>query len=135
MANHGGTFKFEICRRGSWEIRETEDCFKPLQLANGNWSYEIEGKDGPGQRFIQVILPRDLECERCVLRWHWKTANNWGRCEDGSDQVGCGPQETYRNCADIAVGHNLGVRGLTDVRNGMNDWKIHLYGGRDRRFK
>lgn len=38
-------------------------------------------------------------------------ANNWGTCSDGTEAVGCGPQETYRNCADITVGNNHGVRG------------------------
>jgi hypothetical protein len=30
--------------------------------------------------------------------------NNWGICEDGSGAVGCGDyQETFVNCADIAI--------------------------------
>lgn len=29
--------------------------------------------------------------------------NNWGRCENGTSKVGCGPQETFRGCADVAV--------------------------------
>ena len=29
--------------------------------------------------------------------------NNWGRCSDGLYRVGCGPQETYINCADVAI--------------------------------
>ena len=28
---------------------------------------------------------------------------NWGKCEDGSSRTGCGPQEEYYNCADIAI--------------------------------
>ena len=41
-----------------------------------------------------------------------KLANNWGRCPNGTQAVGCGPQETYRNCADISVDHDgNGVRG------------------------
>lgn len=38
-------------------------------------------------------------------------ANNWGICENGTEAIGCGPQETYRNCADIAVQHGSGIRG------------------------
>lgn len=54
------------------------------------------------------------------------TANNWGKCEDGDHQVGCGPQETYRNCGDIAVKHDLGVRGVTDVKNnGVDGKRVH----------
>lgn len=28
---------------------------------------------------------------------------NWGKCEDGSSRIGCGPQEEYYNCADISI--------------------------------
>ena len=38
-------------------------------------------------------------------------ANNWGVCENGNAGIGCGPQETYRNCADIVVRHEMGIRG------------------------
>lgn len=30
-------------------------------------------------------------------------ALNWGKCDDGSSRTGCGPQEEYYNCADIAI--------------------------------
>lgn len=40
-----------------------------------------------------------------------RAANNWGLCDDGKEAMGCGPQETYRNCVDITVGHSLGIRG------------------------
>lgn len=33
------------------------------------------------------------------------TGNNWGICPDGKGKIGCGPQETFRNCADISVGN------------------------------
>lgn len=29
--------------------------------------------------------------------------NNWGTCSDGTEAVGCGAQETFVNCADIAI--------------------------------
>ena len=29
--------------------------------------------------------------------------NNWGKCEDGTSGMGCGPQETFRSCADIKI--------------------------------
>ena len=38
-------------------------------------------------------------------------ANNWGVCGNGTGATGCGPQETYRNCADVSVGHEYGIRG------------------------
>lgn len=31
------------------------------------------------------------------------SGNTWGECEDGSHAVGCGPQETFMSCSDIAI--------------------------------
>ena len=44
--------------------------------------------------------------------------NNWGKCDDGSGAVGCGPQETFRGCADVEiVSHPL----LSSVRSDSID--------------
>lgn len=84
---------------------------------------------GPGT--MQYIIPRDFQCDHCVLHWFWSTANtcnppgvidyfdgpnkpNWGDCKGESGAVGgvarqqrpCGgPKfaEEYMQCADIAV--------------------------------
>lgn len=114
VANHGGIFNFEMCWRNSFNEKETESCFEKLQLVDGRSEYLLDFNSGPGKRIIQVKLPKDRTCDKCVLRWHWKSGNNWGRCADGSHQVGCGPQETYRNCADIAVNYEGGIRGPSD---------------------
>jgi hypothetical protein len=29
--------------------------------------------------------------------------NNWGTCSNGTSGLGCGPQETFRSCADIRI--------------------------------
>lgn len=29
--------------------------------------------------------------------------NMWGRCENGTEGIGCGRPETFRNCADISI--------------------------------
>lgn len=105
---------------------ETESCFERLSLVDGTSDYLINQNSGPGSRLIQVKLPKDKKCDRCILRWHWKSANNWGQCADGSHQVGCGPQETYRNCADIAVNHEGGVRGPNDNSINSNDVRYRL---------
>lgn len=34
------------------------------------------------------------------------SANNWGKCLGGGKAVGCGPQETFRNCADVQIYSN-----------------------------
>ena len=37
-------------------------------------------------------------------------ANNYGTCPDGSGALGCGDQETYRQCSDITIGGGEGGR-------------------------
>lgn len=39
-----------------------------------------------------------------MLQWKYVAGNNWGTCADGSGAVGCGPQEEFRACADVAIG-------------------------------
>ncbi|RXG62232.1 hypothetical protein Avbf_10632, partial [Armadillidium vulgare] len=29
--------------------------------------------------------------------------NNWGQCGNGTGRLGCGPQETFKNCADVSI--------------------------------
>ena len=33
--------------------------------------------------------------------------NSWGVDENGTGCVGCGPQEQFRGCADVAIGDNF----------------------------
>ena len=57
-----------------------------------------------GLHNLTLQLPADLTCSHCVLQWTWTCANSWGLC-DSSDRgaLGCGPQETFRACSDIAI--------------------------------
>jgi hypothetical protein len=55
-------------------------------------------------------------CFQCILQWTYITGNTWGLgpqnpffnthdCRtDKEPKTGCGPQETFRNCADICIG-------------------------------
>ncbi|XP_022664178.1 uncharacterized protein LOC111251662 [Varroa destructor] len=121
VANHLGYFEFALCPRNDSGVRETEDCFQPLRVKSLN-STEVlveEGKmryrlnnDRKGLFNLVATLPKDISCSKCILRWHWRSANNWGTCDNGTQATGCGPQETYRNCADVSIGPVLmGIRG------------------------
>ena len=49
--------------------------------------------------------------------------NNWGKCEDGiTAAVGCGPQETFRGCADIEIVSHP----LLSALSGSSDDSIRL---------
>lgn len=102
-ANHLGSFRFHLCQLMNVHHVETEECFQehPLQLADG--SYEIPVPRSKAKFDIPIRLPANFTCERCVLRWHYRTGNNWGECDDGTGRLGCGPQENFRNCADISI--------------------------------
>lgn len=68
-------------------------------------------------------LPVDLHSRHGAFKTYHKTTldvilflniffspkgNNWGICPDGSGQVGCGNQEQFRGCADVAVDRHVG---------------------------
>lgn len=42
-------------------------------------------------------------CEHCVIQWRYIAGNNWGTCSNGTTGMGCGHQEEFRACADIAI--------------------------------
>ncbi|KAL7286075.1 hypothetical protein TKK_0019592 [Trichogramma kaykai] len=101
-ANHDGYFQFAVCPLD--DQAETEECFEahPLLLAkDGSDKYYVGKKSG--RLDIDLTLPKNLKCQQCSLRWHYHTANMWGMCENGRGQMGCGPQENYRTCSDVAI--------------------------------
>lgn len=51
-------------------ISETEECFIPL-MVNGEKYYRLESNIF-GNISLSVQLPSNVECEHCVLRWHWR---------------------------------------------------------------
>ncbi|XP_023246711.1 uncharacterized protein LOC106644010 [Copidosoma floridanum] len=102
-ANHLGYFEFSLCPLNSSKDIETEECFDahPIHLADGNLRYQL-GKRG-GFIKIQAVLPENMKCPHCVLRWHYRTGNNWGICKDRTGRLGCGNQEIFRGCADVSI--------------------------------
>lgn len=37
------------------------------------------------------------------LQWTYTTGNRWGQCSDGTQGLGCGPQEMFRACSDVSI--------------------------------
>ncbi|GLV37061.1 uncharacterized protein CBL_02108 [Carabus blaptoides fortunei] len=108
-ANHNGHFEFRLCPNYR---NTTQDCLDKYVLRLARMKSE-EGMDPLGYRYfprdgnkiyeIKYRLP-DLSCSHCVLQWIYIAGNNWGTCPNGTGAVGCGPQEEFRACADIAIG-------------------------------
>ncbi|KYQ47597.1 hypothetical protein ALC60_13353 [Trachymyrmex zeteki] len=101
---HLGYFEFSLCPLKNKKL-ETEKCFNtyPLPMADGKgYKYPITS-NYPEDYTISLVLPKNVTCKQCVIRWNYRTGDNWGTCEDGTQAVGCGPQETFRNCADVTI--------------------------------
>ncbi|XP_055624381.1 uncharacterized protein LOC129767465 [Toxorhynchites rutilus septentrionalis] len=103
-ANHMGRFELFLCP----QYDATQECFDrfPLFLSgtSNEVRYMIPPESGKTEIFkYRVKLPHFLTCPRCVMQWTYYTGNMWGRCDNGTEGVGCGKPETFRNCADISI--------------------------------
>merc|ERR1712130_26723 len=67
------------------------------------WGHRGSSPLGTGYWNSTVILPADMTCSQCILQWTYTAGNDWGTCENGTQAVGCGPQEQFRACADIEI--------------------------------
>lgn len=68
-----------------------------------------------------------MECEQCVLQWQYIAGNNWGICANGNGAVGCGDQEQFRACADVAIGKGSAsvipkIKPITEVQPYTEKW-------------
>lgn len=98
-AYHRGYWIFKICPDPN---NKEQSCFDqyPVELENGGVRYY---PPHGGTYYLNYRLPTDLSCEHCVLQWRYVAGNNWGVCEDGSEGLGCGKQETFGACSDITI--------------------------------
>lgn len=125
-ANHKGFFEFRLCPKQSAEELVTQECLDQhlLILSDGSTRFPV---DPTSIYFFPIVqLPVGVVCEHCVIQWKYTTGtksirvsfyqphvtstlylyptgNNWGICEDGTGANGCGNQETFVNCADVAI--------------------------------
>lgn len=107
-ASHMGYFEFRVCPNKSAK----QSCLDEnvLQVLNGSPSRpnltdlktRFYPRNGSCVYEMQALLP-DFTCDQCVLQWRYVAGNNWGMCTDGNGAVGCGPQEEFRSCSDIAI--------------------------------
>ncbi|EDW81638.1 uncharacterized protein Dwil_GK12182 [Drosophila willistoni] len=107
--NHLGYFEFHLCNLDAFGS-ESEDCFNQNALRFPDGSDRLHIGTQAGEFDVTVLLPEQVTCNHCVLRWTYTGANNWGLCDDsGNGALGCGPQETFKNCADVSVfwGRNM----------------------------
>ncbi|XP_046357282.2 uncharacterized protein LOC124135775 isoform X2 [Haliotis rufescens] len=101
-ANHGGYFQFYLCS----QPRLSEACFRehPLYVVGEGYKHKLRTLRSPLFEKVQLQLPRGTSCDHCVLQWRWNCAQSYGMdWETGIYCKGCGQQEQFWNCADIAI--------------------------------
>lgn len=104
-ANHNGFFEFRVCEEPKGTTQECLD--KNVLKIEGRDGTKFFPRDGNKVYEMKYRLPEGLECAHCVLQWRYIAGNNWGTCGNGTEAVGCGPQEEFRACADIAIGEQF----------------------------
>ncbi|CAL1265993.1 unnamed protein product [Larinioides sclopetarius] len=104
-ANHLGYFEFKICPNNNTKKIVEQSCLDKylLQLADGSGTRFYVKPWYLGLTDIKLQLPKELTCSQCVLQWQYRGENNWGLCSNGMQKLGCGPQETFRSCTDVAI--------------------------------
>jgi len=101
--SHMGFFEFRLCSSPGTGAGETQACFNQNLLQRADGGGTRVQVSGTGWYRNQFRLPANVRCTRCVLQWNYRAGNNWGWCPDGTGALGCGPQETFRGCSDIAI--------------------------------
>ncbi|CAD5120221.1 DgyrCDS8793 [Dimorphilus gyrociliatus] len=108
-ANHRGWFEFRICSQDTAGNPITNECFDNniLEFEDGSKRWHLLQSENKPYHF-KVKLPDNLECQNCVIQWKWNCGNSWGQDPgSGSGCVGCGPQEQFYGCSDVAIGKNF----------------------------
>lgn len=105
--NHQGWFITKLCPVDNPDQIVTQECFDQhvLPIAGTNNDKYYIPKDTPKTAMLEyeVTLPVGVTCSQCVIQWTWKSGNTWGTCKNGTEGMGCGDQEMFRNCADIQI--------------------------------
>merc|ERR1712168_209376 len=103
-ASHLGYFEVRI---GEFDNKDTSGDNEGklngylMKLVKGGTKYRIT-TNGRRAHKIQLRLPSNLSCKRCVLQWWYRTGNSWG-CDKEGCGLGHGNQEHFVNCADVSI--------------------------------
>ncbi|TRY70449.1 hypothetical protein TCAL_02381 [Tigriopus californicus] len=104
-ANHKGHFVFKLCANNNLFSDPNQDCFDETVLEvlpHMEPQFNVT-TDNTGTYALKLRLPANVTCKQCILQWTYTCGNNWGVCPDGTGALGCGPQEMFRACSDIAI--------------------------------
>ena len=124
-APHGGRWQFGVCPvpDGASDADErrvvTQQCMDRNKLINmdkKNAGYGTQfwwfGKRTDGVYELDMKLPDNIQCKRCVLQWHWESGNSCTipgtpsseTLSDKKDSCeGAQNLEEFWNCADVTI--------------------------------
>lgn len=128
-ANHWGRFEMYLCPNNNPKYEATQSCFDrfPLYVAGTrdvSFHIPLDSKKKEVFRY-KVRLPPYVTCTQCVIQWSYYTGNMWGICPNGTEGLGCGRPETFRNCADVTI--VTSTAGLPPLFIGQQDNPFLLY--------
>lgn len=118
-ANHKGYFEFKLCANDDPRKQVTQDCLDQYVLevvspSVGDTKYPVPNTIGYQNLQVQVRLPSGVRCRDCLFQWKYNAGNSWGvDANTGRGCIGCGNQEQFYGCADIAIGHADIAEGLS----------------------
>ncbi|XP_045212254.2 uncharacterized protein LOC123563489 isoform X2 [Mercenaria mercenaria] len=109
-ANHKGWMEFKICPNDDPLKTVTQECLDryvlPLAETRSR-KYHVPNKNGYQKLRIKLKLPQNVKCKACLFQWMYNAGNSWGTDKvTGRGCVGCGNQEQFYGCADIAIGYD-----------------------------
>lgn len=133
-ANHMGYFEFRICPNNNPRKPASQMCLDKHILQKTNGDGGLRYYPGPGNKVFEMHyqLPKDLTCRQCVFQWRYIAGNNWGRCNNGTEAVGCGPQEEFRACSDVTITESDGS--ADDTINTLVDPEVYVPRDQDEKY-
>ena len=128
-AYHQGYFQMRLCPHNRRDRPVAQTCLDMhlLSRVNGNHMY-YPAKPEPGGRYkISYQLPSDLTCDLCVLQWRYVAGNSWGKCDNGTEGIGCGAQvyDYVFTIHEISYYFSVGrVQSLCRHQDNLHQWVV-----------
>ncbi|XP_048759712.1 uncharacterized protein LOC125669290 isoform X3 [Ostrea edulis] len=120
-APHKGYMEFRLCPNDDPRKKITQKCLDDFLLTI------IESKSTrypvtiAGKYKFKLQLPESVRCRNCVLQWRYNTGNSWGvDPKTNRGCIGCGNQEQFYGCSDIAIGYTDLEPGFSLITNQMS---------------
>jgi len=128
-AYHQGFFEFRLCPLNTMSRPTSQACLDKhiMQQEYGGEKFYPPTPDQNGRFWLRYRLPSDTTCQNCVLQWRYFAENSWGRCDNGTEGIGCGAQEEFRACSDIAIHSKSGWFDTTPNTDWDSDGRVTSY--------